>query len=959
MISLAQRKSAEFMNTTDNIISYIHTHHDCLSYARDTLGWRVRSEGSRVRSFAPGSHNPSALVIYRDFWYDFKQDLGGDVIDLCAYVRHGGNKGAAIRELAGDFYIESKHYDTRWRAKAKECVDNIDTWHKKLRQADRDYLHSRRITGETIERLKIGFDPVKLQLIFPYFKNNKAVYYIGRDTTGAWKLPKTDPAHRDKYQKATTSKVGDSKEKNAPQDGIFTNIIWGLHTLYTQRKQHTLFDQVQNNDEDEYGEKKPEINFNEWLVIAEGAVDAVTWEQEGFHVIASMGTPFSKWQLKEVIAIARTFKHVLLTYDNDSEGNKFQIKMAKEFFAHNIDFYSAVLPTNLNGHAVKDISDYYCADGNLKELFLAPEKGIDFLSSQITDEDDFYNFALKAARYVDKVHMAILLDKIPAGRFGKTFMKQLRDACLHAPAEQACVQEFREKYKNIQYSINDGFYEYESGRWRKIHDEYIKRYIRDILGKYAHAGRTANIFSALKSELATDEEFNTQHIFNFMNGVLNLDNGQFMPHSPEFMSTIQMNYAYDKAATCEKWLKFIDDTMEGNEKKKLLLQEIAGYIQFADNSLQKCFFLKGEGSNGKSVFIDVLRQVYNPLNCSNVDVSNFGGPFDPIRMRHSLVNFCAEAKVNLKDAESRFKAIVTGDVISAAFKGKDAIEFSPRCKIISACNNFIGSNDTSYGFTRRLVFVNFNKIFRGKNANKNLTAELSEELPGIFNWAYEGYLRLQKNMAFTETDEQPEIFAEFTKNISSVACFVDDEYENLELFPMSPKDLYARYKEWAEKSGYKPQNKLNFIRSFESLLNQQGIRNYKQTKHAGKIEYYLPRKEEKAEALPESVQTDETASTVAQPENIQTPSAPVKQIAIPDFSESSFTKTAQPVQNVDIGIPDPELQTHATINNDDGEIVLDEDTVNFYKTVARLHNLNLDELLEQEKQRIRNEKEQK
>ena len=63
-------------------IVYIKEHYSVLDYARDVLGLPVRRDGDRCISLAPGSHNPTAMVVYTNSWYDFKQGIGGDVIDL-------------------------------------------------------------------------------------------------------------------------------------------------------------------------------------------------------------------------------------------------------------------------------------------------------------------------------------------------------------------------------------------------------------------------------------------------------------------------------------------------------------------------------------------------------------------------------------------------------------------------------------------------------------------------------------------------------------------------------------------------------------------------------------------------------------------------------------------------------------------------------------------------------------
>lgn len=785
-----------------NAIEFIHQHYDCISYCRNELNRPVYKDGDRTYSLAPGSHNKTAMVVYKDSWHDFKTGYGGDVIALCAYAKYNGNMGEAIRELAGDFCPETRQAQQAYVRIKREMNEYVETCHKHLRADDIEYLHSRKILDKTIERLKIGFDNQKLRLVFPFFKNGQPVYFTGRDTTGHWKEDKKYP----KYKHETCDNLG-----------LKCKEIWGLHSLIRTSSQGYLF-----------SDREQGFNYNDWLIIAEGAFDALSFEQEGFHVICSMGTEFSDFQLKEVVNIAKGFEHVLICYDNDGPGSDAQKKLAKTLFSHRIDFACANIPKSFNGHDVKDVSDFYCAGGNLGDLVDNSTKGLDFLATILRDMDSFKKFAQKAARYIDKVDFIELCMKLKdwdedkkqyVDRFPKHWLKALMDQCLRCPAETVIVEEFC-KANNIKYVENDSFYEYGGGIWYKVADNYIKYLSAQLLGRFASYGKMNNITGYLKAKLSTSDEFNTRHIFNFSNGVLNLDSGEFSPHSDSFMSTIQARYCFDRNAKASKWIKFISEIMENDEKKMNLLQEIAGYVLFPDNRLHKCFFLVGEGSNGKSVFIDILRSVFGKDNCSNVDVSEFGGPFDPIRLRSSLVNFCAEAKTNLKEAESRFKAIVSGDVISAAYKGKDAIEFAPRCKIISAANDFIGSSDMSHGFTRRLIFVMFNRIFDEKDANKNLTQELiTEELPGIFNWVYQGYLRLIKKMEFTETAEQSTAQNEFLKNASPVAAFAEDELVGREdeIRSLTHRELFEKYSKWCKDFGYKLSNKYNFTRNFKKI----------------------------------------------------------------------------------------------------------------------------------------------
>ena len=121
-------------------IAYVKDKYSVLEYARDILGFPVHKSGDRCVSFAPDSHNNTAMVIYNDSWYDFKQGIGGDVIDLCAYVKHNGDIGEAIKDLAGDY-----RYNPVWKEKTLERDQQVEEWHKQLRECDIHYLYRRNI----------------------------------------------------------------------------------------------------------------------------------------------------------------------------------------------------------------------------------------------------------------------------------------------------------------------------------------------------------------------------------------------------------------------------------------------------------------------------------------------------------------------------------------------------------------------------------------------------------------------------------------------------------------------------------------------------------------------------------------------------------------------------------------------------------------------------------------------
>ena len=71
---------------------------------------------------------------------------------------------------------------------------------------------------------------------------------------------------------------------------------------------------------------------------------------------------------------------------------------------------------------------------------------------------------------------------------------------------------------------------------------------------------------------------------------------------------------YDPHAKCPTWIKFLESVMkdeQGNVKDELIdfLQKSIGYTLTGDISEQVAFFLWGTGRNGKSTFINIVKEV--------------------------------------------------------------------------------------------------------------------------------------------------------------------------------------------------------------------------------------------------------------------------------------------------------------------------------------------------------------
>ncbi len=783
-------------------IKAIKEKYSVIEYARSVLGIPIRKPGDRWKSFG-GGNNPTSVVFFDDWWYDHKGHMGGDVIDLCAVARHKGDKGAAIRELGG--------CDPGWVEYTQQLGNRCFKWHEDLREADKRYLYRRKIRKETVDRLKIGFDGERL--VIPYWKNGYIAYYVSRDRSDSLTSPlsKTGEIDTGTPQIDTGSVINSSsknekrssKYKKAPLDGMNENIPWGLHTL----------------DRD-----------GSVLVITEGAFDALSFEQEGYRVLSPMGGHFNKDSLKQVVNICQSHENVFLCFDSDDAGSDFQKNMAQILFRAKVPFSCGTLPDG-----VKDVSDYYAEDGDLKALVESAEDGVTVLCRRMKDKNEFKTFIFQAARYVEKAELVGLFDLVD---FPAPWLAQVKKQALSAPPEDVIVKEIVQNHK-IKFFDALGFYEYSGGVWTRRGDSEIKSYISDALGCYRSGSRVNSIFALLKADTVSTQQFNTQPVFNFRNCMLDLKKGEKTPHSETFMSSIQVPYDYDPDAFSPLWMQFIDDICEGDERRMALLQEIAGYVLFEDNTLQKCFFLIGDGANGKSVYLDVLMDVFGAENVSNVEMSGLVEPFQRIHLLTSIVNISTETRSDVKGAESVFKQIVVGDTISGCYKNKDFLTFKPRTKLIIASNEYIKSRDTTTGFLRRICFVSFNAKFVDepgpgeKKADKHIASKLKVELPGVFNWAYQGYKILKASKTFTVTEDQDELMEGFMRMTNPLVAYL----EETELTGRVPrKRLYEDYVDWCREAGHEPMSRTKLMQQLHQTIKQTK-RRVTETKYSGERQF--------------------------------------------------------------------------------------------------------------------------
>ena len=776
----------------------------------EQLGIRLHRVGSDERAnsiFGDGDEGKDAFAVYQksNTWYDFMERKGGDVTDLVAVVKFNGDRGAALRELMPEWTPEKVKIQVSER---QEFMKTIERWHTDLFNPNKQasfralaYLHSRKITDETIKALKIGIMPMgsTYRIVFPYWDESgkNVLYYTSRcyDWSGHGEDPKAQ-----KYMKASLQ-----------AHPFLKNSIFGLNTL------------DRNRDE---------------LVITEGVVDWLSFYQEGYSVISPNGGDFGKL-MPQVIEKIKRFKAVYLAFDNDEPGKEFTYKMARELIKEKIPF-------NVIQHNVgKDIADYYSVNGNLQNLldyacmgakwcvqqYLAPQKPLQAMTigEQDRTKKKIKEFILEISPFTDESDMHDIIMSL-SGIFDKTWLTKLNRQGTKGLNEMEVCEAVKAHHKLI-YNPKIGFFEYsESGIWEEKADEQIHSHIMDVLGQFTTGGKLVSNLRTLKGQkdLWSDvplNGFNMLPRITFMNGTVHIDDngkGTLKGFSADDYTTVKLPYRFDAKAAPKKWSKFLKEVTGKNKRAQKILQEFAGYLLLPDCRFQKSLMLMGGGSNGKSVFVNVLSKMLGGSKgyVSYVEPSKLSKDFRLMPFKNSWLNISADAESDLRGAEGVFKRIVAGENLEDSFKYKAPFAFPTRSKMVMCCNNYPTVSDTSEGFMRRFLIVEFPMRYvdpdkvrpdtKDRPLDINLEQELLKELPGIFNWALEGLQRLLAQGQFTKTKDQEKLINGFVRANNHLMSFAEDFEEGF--FEEVPEDktvkkgktvkkrqIFENYKRWAEK----------------------------------------------------------------------------------------------------------------------------------------------------------------
>lgn len=382
--------------------------------------------------------------------------------------------------------------------------------------------------------------------------------------------------------------------------------------------------------------------------------------------------------------------------------------------------------------------------------------------------------------------------------------------------------EYIMKTFHIIYSTGK-FFMYESDVYRPVSDETVARIIQSHLDP--ETAKNAQIMDALNqlrikvacetSELNTDPS-----TINIKNGLLDVSTRNLLPHTPDYLSTIQLKASYDPGADCPRFKKFLLESMEGDASQVALIQEMLGYCLVPINPAQVSFVLVGAASAGKSVLLRINDLLLGRENVSNIPLQSLAERFKPANLFGKLANIFADLPNKSIDDDGFFKALCGEDIITGERKFKDEFTFMNFAKLLFSCNILPKDYaDRSEGFYRRLVLITFNRSVPEDQRDPFLLDKFRAEVDGIFLFALDGLTRLMSNnYRFSISQINMDRLQQYREESDSVLSFIHENCEIGTGFCVGSTELFSAYETYCKEGGMKPFAHKTFV---QHLINHE------------------------------------------------------------------------------------------------------------------------------------------
>lgn len=311
----------------------------------------------------------------------------------------------------------------------------------------------------------------------------------------------------------------------------------------------------------------------------------------------------------------------------------------------------------------------------------------------------------------------------------------------------------------------------------------------------------------------------------FRNGVLDMSNVKagLREYTPDLVLTNLIPWDYVPDAYSELTDQTLNKLACNDPAIRALLEECVGYCFYRRNELGKAFILTGDRANGKSTFLDMVKNVLGERNISALDLKELGDRFNTAMIFGKLANIGDDIGDDFLQGSqvAMFKKVATGNRIKGEYKGQTPFEFNPYVKMLFSANNIPRMRDKTGAVLRRLVIIPFNHTF--SKADPDYDAMIKYRLVEqdaaeyLIRLGVAGLQRVILNQEFTQSGKVQEQLDEYEEENNPLIGFLKENGTET-ILNQPTSEVYRRYQIFCSENGMQPMSNTVFSKQLNKRL---------------------------------------------------------------------------------------------------------------------------------------------
>lgn len=309
----------------------------------------------------------------------------------------------------------------------------------------------------------------------------------------------------------------------------------------------------------------------------------------------------------------------------------------------------------------------------------------------------------------------------------------------------------------------------------------------------------------------------------FKNKIIDVTNKEEQIANPKYFITNPIPWELSNETKTPIMDEMFKQWLGDNTK---ILYEVLAYCLLTDYPIHIIIANIGSGRNGKSQYCKIIEKFVGINNTTSAELDCLiKERFESVKLHKKLVCLMGETNFGTINSTSLLKKLCGGDLISYEYKGKTPFVDNNYAKIIINTNTLPATGDTTDGFFRRWLIINWSNCF--KESGKDIYLKIpNQEFFNLTRKCFNILCELLDKGSFTDQGSIEQRKKNYIEASNPITLFLNERCDLNDSYYVKAKDLYHSY------ITYLQERKRRIIKrkEFNQILAEEGY----QAEHCSK-----------------------------------------------------------------------------------------------------------------------------